>query len=206
MAGRAVAGVEEGALAAAALAGEGAVGAAGVAASAEEGRRDHGSARFQTPFSPPWRLRSAFPRSTLDTIEAAIKASETHHSGELRFAIETTLPALDVMRGMSSRHRAIEVFSQMRVWDTEENSGVLIYVLLAEHGLEIVADRGLARRVEQGEWDAIARDMKASYARGQFVEGSIAGIDAITRLLKRHFPPGASNPNELPDRPTILRR
>jgi uncharacterized membrane protein len=161
---------------------------------------------FKHLFSPPWRLRTAFPRSTLDAIEAAIKASETRHSGELRFAIETSLPVVEVMRGMASRHRAIEVFSQMRVWDTEENSGVLIYVLLAEHGLEIVADRGLARQVEQREWDAIAQDMQTAYAKGQFLEGSVAGIEAITRLLERHFPPGASNPNELPDRPTILRR
>ena len=110
------------------------------------------------------------------------------------------------MRGLSSRHRAIEVFGQIRVWDTEENSGVLIYVLLAEHRLEIVADRGLAKRVEQGEWDAIARDMQAAYAKGQFLDGSVAGIEAITRLLEQHFPPGAANPNELPDRPLILKR
>lgn len=161
---------------------------------------------FKHLLAPPWRLRTAFPRSTLDAIEAAIKASETRHSGELRFVIETTLPLFEVMRGMSSRHRAIEVFSQLRVWDTEENSGVLIYVLLAEHGLEIVVDRGLARRVEQREWDAIALAMQAAYAKRQFVEGSVAGIEAITRLLELHFPPGASNPNELPDRPTILGR
>ncbi len=157
-------------------------------------------------FSPPWRLRTSFPRSTQDAIEAAIKGSEIHHSGELRFVIEVDLPVLDILRGMSSRHRAIEVFSQLKVWDTEENSGVLIYVLLADHALEIVADRGLARHVEQTEWDAIALDMQAAYAKGEFLTGSVAGIEAITRLLERHFPPGAANPNELPDRPTILRR
>lgn len=157
-------------------------------------------------FLPPWRLGTAFPRSTLDAIEAAIKASESRHSAELRFVIETSLPVLEVMRGKSSRHRAVEVFGRMRVWDTEENSGVLIYVLLAEHRLEIVADRGLAKRVEQREWDAISRDMLAAYAQGQFLQGSVAGIEAITGLLERHFPPGASNPNELPDRPVLLKR
>lgn len=156
-------------------------------------------------FSPPWHLSSAFPRATLDAIEAAIKASETRHSGELRFAIEATLPLREVMRGMSSRHRAVEVFGRIRVWDTEENSGVLIYVLLAEHRLEIVADRGLTKRVEQRGWDAIARDMQAAYAKGQFLAGSVAGIEAITRLLEQHFPPGEANPNELPDRPVILK-
>ena len=161
---------------------------------------------FKHLLAPPWRLRTAFPRSTLDAIEAAIKASETRHSGELRFVIEAALPLLELMRGLSSRHRAIEVFGQIRVWDTEENSGVLIYVLLAEHRLEIVADRGLAKRVEQGEWDAIARDMQAAYAKGQFLAGSTAGIEAITRLLEQHFPPGGANPNELPDRPLILKR
>jgi uncharacterized membrane protein len=161
---------------------------------------------FKHLFAPSWRLSTAFPRATLDAIEAAIKASEGRHSGELRFVIETALPLLDVMRGTSSRHRAIEVFGQTRVWDTEENSGVLIYVLLAERRLEIVADRGLAKRVEQREWDAIAQDMQAAYGNKQFLQGTVAGIEAITRLLEQHFPPGAANPNELPDRPVILKR
>jgi uncharacterized membrane protein len=157
-------------------------------------------------FAHPWQLRSAFPRATLDAIEAAIKASETRHRGELRFVIETALPVHRVARGHTSRQQAIEVFSHLKVWDTEENSGVLIYVLLAEHTLEIVADRGITHRVEQHEWDAIARSMQTAFRKGEFLQGSLAGIEAITQLLEQHFPPGEGNPNELPDRPVILKR
>jgi len=157
-------------------------------------------------FDHPWRLRSAFPRATLGVIEAAIKASETRHRGELRFAIESALPVHLVMRGHTSRQRALDIFSQLKVWDTDENSGVLIYVLLAEHKLEIVADRGITHRVEQKEWNAIAHTMESAYRNGDFLNGSLAGIDAITRLLDQHFPPGHRNPNELPDRPVIIKR
>jgi uncharacterized membrane protein len=157
-------------------------------------------------FANPWQLRSAFPSTTLDAIEAAIKASETRHRGELRFVIETALPVHRVMRGHTSHQQALDVFSQFRVWDTEENSGVLIYVLLAEHRLEIVADRGLAKKVDQREWDAIAQRMQTAFKGGEFLQGSLAGIDAITHLLEQHFPPGDGNPDELPNRPVILKR
>jgi uncharacterized membrane protein len=159
---------------------------------------------FKHLFVHPWRLRSAFPPATLDAIEVAIKASEARHRGQVRMVIETALPIHKVARGHTSRQRALEVFGQCRVWDTEENTGVLIYVMLAEHALEIVADRGLAHKVGQGEWDAIVRKMEASYRKGEFLEGSLAGIDAITHVLEGHFPPGRENPNELPDRPIIL--
>jgi uncharacterized membrane protein len=157
-------------------------------------------------FSHPWQLKAAFPRATLDAIEAAIKESETGHRGELRFAIETALPVIRIARGHSSRQRAIEVFSELGVWDTEENSGVLVYVLLAEHALEIVADRGITRKVDQREWDAIAHDMQSEFRKGNFRKGSLAGVKAISHLLDQHFPPGEHNPNELPDRPVILKR
>ncbi|MGA7180602.1 MAG: TPM domain-containing protein [Thiobacillaceae bacterium] len=161
---------------------------------------------FKHLFSHPWQLSSAFPRATLDAIESAIKTSETRHRGELRFVIETALPVHRVARGHTSHQQAIEVFSQLKVWDTEENIGVLIYVLLAEHKLEILADRGLMHKVDQHEWDAIAQTMQTAYRKGEFLEGSLAGIEAITRLLERHFPPEANKSNELPDRPLIIRR
>lgn len=151
-----------------------------------------------------WRLKSTFPAATLDAIEAAIRTSEKSHRGELRFVIEPALPAVAVMLGKTSRERALDVFSQLKVWDTEENTGVLIYVLLADRALEIVADRGIARKLGQDEWDRIARDMLAEFRTGQYERGALSGIEAISALLAEHFPATADNINELPDRPVIL--
>lgn len=155
-------------------------------------------------FMPPWRWRVAFPAKVLRDIENAVTESERLHSGELRFAVENALSPIQVWRGVSARRRATEVFSELRVWDTEENSGVLIYVLLADREVHIVADRGIARRVNQSDWDAIARSMREQFKHGDFKRGSLDGIGRITALLAKHFPPGPANPNELPNQPVIL--
>lgn len=157
-------------------------------------------------FFLPGSYTRAFPASVLQAIEAEITASEILHNGELRFAIETTLPFAALWRGISGRTRALEVFSHLRVWDTEANSGVLIYVLLADHDIEIIADRGIATRVDQREWDQIAQTMEQAFAAGQFEQGALAGIRAITHLLVMHFPPDGDNPNELSNQPVLLRR
>ncbi|MCA1977924.1 MAG: TPM domain-containing protein [Thiobacillus sp.] len=157
-------------------------------------------------FMPPWAWRRAFPRASLDAIEAAIHASEKRHGGEIRFAIENCLAPGAAWRGTSGRERAIEVFSQLRVWDTEHNSGVLIYLLLADRDIEIVADRGIAGRVGQGAWNAVARAMEAEFRQGEFERGALAGIAQVTELLAQHFPPPDDNPDELANRPAILRR
>jgi uncharacterized membrane protein len=155
---------------------------------------------------PPWAWRRAFPQATLDAIEAAIRASETAHSGEIRFAVENSLPATLAWRGTTGRARAIEVFSNLRVWDTEHNSGVLIYLLLADHDIEIVADRGIAARVEQGMWEAVAQTMEAAFRDGEFERGALAGIAQVSALLAQNFPPSGHNPDELANRPVILGR
>lgn len=157
-------------------------------------------------FFLPATYTRAFPPSVLQAIEAEITASETLHKGELRFAIETTLPFGALWRGVSGRTRALEVFSDLGVWDTEANSGVLIYLLLADHDIEIIADRGIAAQVDQREWDQIAKTMEQAFAAGQFEQGALAGIRAISQLLIRHFPPGGDNPNELSNQPVLLRR
>lgn len=157
-------------------------------------------------FMPPWAWRRAFPQGTLDAIEAAIRTSETTHHGEIRFAIENTLPASLVWRGMSGRERAIEVFSNLRVWDTEHNSGVLVYLLLADHDIEIVADRGIAARVDAAAWEAIAQTMEAAFREGDFERGALAGIEQVSALLTTYFPPDGDNPDELANRPVIIRR
>ena len=157
-------------------------------------------------FMPPWARRRAFPQATLDAIEAAVHASETTHGGEIRFAIENCLPGILAWRGMSGRERAIEMFSNLRVWDTEDNSGVLIYLLLADHDIEIVADRGIAARVDPAAWEAVAQTMEAAFRQGEFERGALAGIAQIGELLAKSFPPSGLNPDELANRPVIVRR
>ncbi|MBU1265582.1 MAG: TPM domain-containing protein [Gammaproteobacteria bacterium] len=157
-------------------------------------------------FMPPWAWRRAFPQATLDAIEAAIGASETAHGGEVRFAIENSLPGILAWRGISGRERAIEMFSNLRVWDTEHNSGVLIYLLLADHDIEIVADRGIAAQVDPAAWEAVAQTMEAAFRQGDFERGALAGIQQISVLLAAHFPPSGHNPDELANRPVILGR
>ena len=161
---------------------------------------------FVHTFKPPWYWRIAFPTKVLNDIENAVKVSERQHSGELCFAIENALAPAWVWRGMSARQRATEVFSILRVWDTEENSGVLIYVLLADREVHIVADRGIARRVSQDDWDAVAQAMQKAFRQGEFRRGSLAGIEQISIMLATHFPLGANNPDELPNKPVILKR
>jgi uncharacterized membrane protein len=155
-----------------------------------------------------WRTRMLFPSATLDAIEQAVAAVELAHSGEIRFAVETALTPPHVLNGVAPRARAVEVFSNLRVWDTERNNGVLIYVLLADRQVEIVADRGFHGRVTQAEWEAVCRLMEGHFRAGRFQAGSIAGVEAIGMLLARHYPAEAGQlaraPNQLPDRPTLL--
>jgi uncharacterized membrane protein len=152
-----------------------------------------------------FQLRRRFPAPLLDEMTAAIAAGESSHKGEIRFAVESRLAPLAVLDGLEARNRAQQVFAQLRVWDTEHNSGVLFYVLLAEHRIEIVADRGIAARVSAAEWDAICAHMRQRYARGQWRDGSLDGIAAAHALLHRHFPGNdKASPDELPDRPVLL--
>ncbi len=159
---------------------------------------------FRHLFTPPWAWRRAFPQATLDAIEAAIRESETSHSGEIRFAIENSLPPILVWRGVSGRARAIEMFSNLRVWDTEQNSGVLVYLLLADHDIEIVADRGIAARVDATAWEAVAQAMEAAFRQGEFERGALEGIRRIGELLAQNFPPSGDNRDELANRPVIV--
>jgi len=152
-----------------------------------------------------FQLRHRFPAALLDEMAAAIAAGERTHLGEVCFAIESRLAPLVVLEGFDAPARARQVFAQLRVWDTEHNSGVLFYVLMAEHRIEIVADRGIAARVTPAEWDAICVRMRECYARGQWRDGSLEGIAAAHALLARHFPDSDNaNPDELPDRPVLL--
>lgn len=149
-------------------------------------------------------VRRAFPPATLNAIEQAIKLAEQAHRGEICFAVEDSLPYLALRRGLTPRERAIQKFGELRVWDTAHNSGVLIYVLLADRDVEIVADRGAGGgKVSQSEWEACCRVMERHFGKGDFHGGALAGIEAVAAVLARHPSSGASG-NELPDRPALL--
>jgi uncharacterized membrane protein len=137
-------------------------------------------------------------------IEQAIANGERDHSGEVRFAVEPALDTSALLAGESARERAIEVFSLLRLWDTDERNGVLIYLLLADRDIEIVADRGVSAKVDPSEWEAICRTMEAELSRGRYGEAVVTGIEAASRLLARHFRRRAGDRNELPDRPVAL--
>jgi uncharacterized membrane protein len=153
-------------------------------------------------FIPDWVAMRAFPRSSLERIERAIRESEKKHRGELRFALEADLTPAQLR--LTPRERALQVFAQLGVWDTEENCGVLVYVQLIDRDIEIVADRGIARRVSQAEWEQVCRAMESEFRKKNYEAGALGAIEAVTALLARHFPPGAANPNELPDKPAVI--
>ena len=145
-----------------------------------------------------------FGRSTLDKIEAVIKASEAGHVGEIRFVVEGGLDGAPLFKGQSARERAIELFSQLRVWDTEQNTGVLIYLLLADRAVEIVADRGIDAKVDSQEWSKVCHQMEAAFRQSDFEGGVVSGVQAVTRHLLQHFPADSQDRNELPDKPVVL--
>jgi uncharacterized membrane protein len=154
--------------------------------------------------TPGWLARRSFSNKALSQIEKAIRASEQEHDGELRFVIEGPLHLPYLFRPRPARARAEELFARLRVWDTEHNSGVLIYVQLVDRRIEIVADRGISKKVEQTEWDAVCRAMEASFRKKLYAEGALEAIASVTRILARRFPAQGENPNELPDKPLVL--
>jgi hypothetical protein len=149
-------------------------------------------------------VRRLFPQATLDAIHHAIAAGEKRHRGEVCFAIEHAMPWRDLARGCSVRERAQEVFSRLRVWDTQHNSGVLIYLLVADRAIEIVADRGIAARVGQQEWQRICDGMRERFVANDYERGVIDGVNAVSDLLAQHFPDDGSARNELADAPVVL--
>jgi uncharacterized membrane protein len=152
-----------------------------------------------------FQLRRRFPKSLLDDMTSAIARGERDHRGEVCFAIESRLTAGAVFAGMTAEHRARQVFAQLHVWDTQHNSGVLFYLLMAEHRVVILADRGVAAAVSQDEWDAIRDRMLTNFAQGKWREGCLDGIAEAHALLLRHFPGNDKDaPDELPDRPVLL--
>ena len=150
------------------------------------------------------QVRRAFPRSALREIEQVIKASEADHSGEIRFVVESGLDGAPLFKGQSARERAIELFSQLHMWDTRDNSGLLIYLLLADRAVEIVADRGISAKVSPQEWTKICREMEMAFRKLDYARGVVGGLKAVTHHLVEHFPADGRDANELPDKPVVL--
>src|SRR5579859_6320124 len=151
-----------------------------------------------------WRARRVFPKQVLDLIGQAIKAGEATTSGQVRFVVEGALDGKPLFQGQSARERAFDIFSHLRIWDTAHNNGVLIYLLLADRKVEIVADRGIDAKIGAAGWQKICALMEADFRSGNFSGGVIKGIAAVSRELAAHFPRDGANPNELPDAPVVM--
>jgi uncharacterized membrane protein len=159
---------------------------------------------FRHVWMSPFISRARFPLATLDAISQAVTASELRHRGQLRFVVEAELTSGQLWAGLTARERAIEVFSLLGVWDTEENNGVLIYVMLADRKVEIVADRGIHRHVGNERWSAICREIELHYRKSDFQSGSLSGIDKISAELAHYFPANGTRKNEQPDDAVVL--
>jgi len=161
---------------------------------------------FRHLFATRAELRRTFSPVVLGVIEAAIAQSEQLHRGEIRFAVESSLEPGAVWAGKTPRARALEVFAALGVWDTDENNGVLIYVLLADRDVEIVADRGYNLRVTSDQWTEVCHAMERHFTQGDHGAGSVEGVKAVGEIIAVHFPPvpGARNADELPNRPALL--
>lgn len=154
--------------------------------------------------SNPWQVRRRFPAGAMQRIEQAIVASERTHSGEVRFVVEAGLHPFEILFKKTPRKRAIELFGRLNIWDTEQNNGVLIYLLLADRDVEIVADRGIDRHVGYDSWDAICHDMEHLFRKGEYEVAVLQGIAEISMHLQRHFPLLESKNNEIPNQPLVL--
>jgi hypothetical protein len=154
----------------------------------------------------PVHVRGAFPAEALGRIEAAIAAGERRHRAELRFAVESSLDTAQLWRGLPARDRALEVFGRFRVWDTEANNGVLVYLLWADRAVEIVADRDAVRRIDPSVWTSACAQLVDACRAGRPVDGALDCIATLTDALATAYPAdsGRANPNELPDTPLVL--
>ena len=155
-------------------------------------------------FSHGCKVGSHFSSKDLEVITKAISESESQHTGQICFAVEGAMDMPSLFKNQSSRECAIEVFSRLKVWDTEHNNGVLIYVLIADHAVEIISDRGINKRVDPNEWQAICHDIESKFAQGSYQQGVLSGIDKLTQVLHQHFPRTSSSTNEISDIPVIL--
>jgi len=159
---------------------------------------------FRHLLATRWQVKRAFPPAALAAIEQEIKAGEAAHRGEIRFAVEGALSGSPLYADQSARERAIDLFALLRIWDTDDRSGVLIYLLLADHSVEIVADRGVHAITGPLAWEEICRNMETAFRDNQYQQGVIDGVRAVNRLLTKHFPSRGAGRNQLPDKVVVL--
>lgn len=159
---------------------------------------------FKHLFTTKASARRLFPKDAIDAITDAIEQSEKKHRAEVVFVIEASLDPIEVLQGKTGKERCIEIFAQHRVWDTEENNGVLIYLLLADHDIEILADRGVYRVAGDSYWEKLCQQIESHFRSGQFTEGVVEGIQTLTELLVKHYPKDGADPDELTNRPAII--
>lgn len=155
-------------------------------------------------FTTHYLTLKTFNRGCIERIKLAITSSEVNHSGQIRFVVETSLPLRYILKNKECRNRAIEVFSEQRIWDTEFNNGVLIYLLMSEKSIEIVADRGINAKLDSTFWSEICRDLAYKFGVGDFEQGVLDAISRVDLILRQEFPSGGNAINELPDSPIIL--
>ena len=155
-------------------------------------------------FSHPWQAKRHFSPAALQNIEQAIQASEQKHAGEIRFIVETGLHPLEILYKKTPKKRALELFGSLNIWDTEHNNGVLIYLLLVDRDVEIVADRGINKLVGYAGWEKICHDMETLFRKGEFEAGVLQGIVEISAEMEKHFPQTGKNKNEISNKPLIF--
>jgi uncharacterized membrane protein len=159
---------------------------------------------FSHLLSGPWQIKTHFPDQSLHRIEQAIEACERMHAGEIRFVVEAGLHPIELLHSISPKARAINLFSLLRIWDTEFNNGVLIYLLLADRDVEIVADRGIHQYVGDNGWEKICHGMEVLFRKGEFELGVLQGITEISQHLATHFPLNGESRNEISNRPLVV--
>ena len=155
-------------------------------------------------FTTRWSLNRAFDAETRHAIEQAITETEKSHRGELRFAVEADLGIWALLGGETAAERSLDMFADLGVWDTEDNSGILIYVLLADHHVAIVADRGYRDHVSNEQWREICARMESAFREGDFRKGAVEGVLGAARYAAEFFPLDGENPNELPNEMVFL--
>ena len=155
-------------------------------------------------FSHPWQVKRHFSVEALRNIEKAISASEKTHAGEIRFVVEAGLHPYEILCKKTPKKRAIELFGHLNIWDTQHNNGVLIYLLLADRDVEIVADRGIHEHVGHEDWEEICRKMEVLFRKGEFEAGVLQGVAEISAHLEKHFPQNDASKNEVSNKPIVM--
>ena len=159
---------------------------------------------FKHIFTSSASVRKIFSESDLNLIENCITEAERKHNGEIRFCVEASLEAHELYAGITPHQRARQVFSELGIWDTENNNGVLLYLLLADRDIEIIADRAIAARVSAEEWEKVCREIESHFRSGKFLDGVKLGIQRISEHLQTHFPSDGRRGSELSNRPVII--